>query len=80
MSKQAELFYTNFEFEDEPINGLYALEERHIIELLNAYGSKKVNEALLQVKVLMNSIKTCTTLAVKISLEQQLESLLKNIT
>jgi len=79
MSKQAELFYVNFEHEDAPVNGLDSLKEEHIVELLDAYGIKKANEVRLQVKVLMGSIKICTTLAVKISLEQQLDALLENV-
>jgi hypothetical protein len=43
MSKQAEIFYCNYEFEDTPVNGVEQMTEDQLIELMEAYHQSRVN-------------------------------------
>ena len=38
MSKQAEIFYVNYEFDEQPINGVEQMTEDQLFELMEAYA------------------------------------------
>lgn len=48
MSKEAKLFYVNYEFTDTPVNGLENWTEDHIVELLDEYHKHKIKEVNTQ--------------------------------